>query len=392
MQSHKQSKYYIKGVIRLRLKFKKVKTMNSENSIIKSALLSLFNKGKSEAEAYEEISKTHSSHQVTISVVNKWFEAFKSQEDTLDIKKKQGRKPIFTDEFLINLVNDNPGFNISQLARLANTSTTTISRRLKTISTNGESLYDRVIFNSKGADKSTDEFLIKLINENPNVNMKELSKIAGTSISTISNKLKNINCNEQIVNYNKKGFQNGVKKFTDEYLINLIKENPELNMRELSKIADVSHQTISNRLKQINSNRLDGDKIVSSIHKYKPFNNSTRITDENLIKLVEDNPNLNMTELADISNTSCKTLLDRLRKINSTGERISYVKKKIKFTDEYLINLVNENPELNMAELAKLAGTSQSTIFNRIKQINSSGQVINYRNKKNSNRARNLSD
>jgi transcriptional antiterminator len=426
--------------------------MSSKNNIVKSALLSLFNKGKSEEEAYKELSKTQSSQLVTLSVVSKWYDVFKSEEYTSDNKKKQGQKLKFTDEYLINLVNENPNLCMNELAKLANTSLPTISNRLKQVNIDGESLYHKINI-SKNAKLLTDELLIEIVNENPELNMKELgeligiaastisrriksinrdgqvvnyvkkcsknklikitdeslinlidnnpdlnleelSKLAGISIHTISKRIKHIDLDKRMVNYSKKGPKYGATKFSDEYLINLIKESPELNMMELAKLAGTSPPTISNRLRQINDSRPDADKIVLPRHKFKSFNISESISDEYLIKLVNDNPDLSLTELANAANISLYSIWCRIKKINSDGERINYIQKRLKFTDEFLIKLVDENPDLNMKELAKLAGVSTSTIFNRIKKINSGdyGQKVNYHKKEFRNNVKKLTE
>jgi DeoR/GlpR family transcriptional regulator of sugar metabolism len=435
-------------MFRLKLfKNSKIYTMDIENSITKLVLLSLFDKGKSEAEAYDEISKTHNSYPVTLSLVNKWFKVFKSQKDTLDNKNKPGRKPKFTDEFLINLVKENPGLNLSELAKLANSSTTAVTNRLKQVDINGESLYnivntnnkrtkrftdeflinlinenpnlnltelgsmlnttpqnissrirrinkdsERVKYTKKDGSKLTDEYLISLINDNPDLNLNELAKISGTSNVTISNKLKHIERDGKTIKYSKKGSQNGAKKFTDEFLIDLIKENPGLNTYDLAKLAGTSQPTISNRLREINKNRPEDDKIVLQKQRSKPKKNLPNINDEYLIKLVDDNPNLNMAELAKLADTSFYNIWKRINQINKNGQKINYITNRQKFTDEFLIQLISDNPELNMKELAALTGTSQATITNRINQINNDNEAIYYSKKAHNYRGKAFTD
>ncbi|KXN74760.1 hypothetical protein CONCODRAFT_76657 [Conidiobolus coronatus NRRL 28638] len=73
------------------------------------------------------------------------------------------------------------------------------------------------------------------------------------------------------------------------------------------------------------------------------------------------------------------TILNRLKQMKDGDENKNYhLKSRQKFTDEYLINLVNKNSDFNMGELAKIAGVSQTTISNRIKIINSNGERIKY--------------
>ncbi|KXN71400.1 hypothetical protein CONCODRAFT_16956 [Conidiobolus coronatus NRRL 28638] len=361
------------------------------------------------------------------------------------ISDEPGKPKKFTDEFLINLINENPGLKMIELAKLANTSAATISNRVRQINSRGEREYYADVGSQKARVKFTDEFLVKLINENPSLNMKDLAKLAGSSQGTISRKLKKINNGGEIVKYTSKttqksGFYSNRKpksKFTDEFLINLVNNNPDLNMEQLAKLANTSRATISNRLRKINDK---GDNAF--YHKKHSRKFLTKFTDEFMINLVNENPHLNIDELAKIAGTSRSTISKRIRIINTKEEKIHYLKKhsqksirktageylidftnrnssldveelsrptcilrsatlnklkhrnanqenanhsmkssKIgvqKISDEYLINLVNENPELNMKELSKLAGVSRSTISSRLNQINISEERANY--------------
>jgi transcriptional antiterminator len=355
--------------------------------IIKQDLLKLFDEGKSEAEAFDEISKTHTSSSVSLKAIGNWFEKFSSGESNID-SKKSGRKLKYTDEFLINLVNENPNMNMSELAKLTNTSTSNISNRLRKINS-GEQKVDYIAKGYKsGAKKFTDEFLINLIADNPGVNMAELGKLANTCESNISIRLKKINSNrssdDKIV-LDKNAYKSErkiCKKINDEYLIKLVGENPELNIYELANLLGVSTYTVYFNLEKFNTN----DQKVNYIKK-STKNGTKKFTNEFLVNLVNENPELNTYELAKLANVSQGTISRRLRQINSNKSEVSYIKKGMhngptKFTNEFLINLVNQNPQLNMRELAELAESNQSTISRRLKQINSSGEKAKYIKKK----------
>jgi transcriptional antiterminator len=95
--------------------------------------------------------------------------------------------------------------------------------------------------------------------------------------------------------------------------------------------------------------------------------------------LVNENPDLNITELAKLSGISRQTISSSIKRINLDGEKSIIVKKgRKKFTDEFLIRLINDNPMLNISELAKLANSSPRTISNRLKEINSNGERVKY--------------
>jgi transcriptional antiterminator len=406
--------------------------------VINQDLKRLFEEGKTESEAFDVLSKTYSSHEISLKIVTVWFKKLSSGEQHKG-NKKIGRKLKFTDEYLINLINENPQSNITELSILANTSRNTISRRLKQIN----SCKQRVSYIDKGFKKGvkkfTDNYLINLINENPDLNMEELAKLANTCTSNISVRLKKINCNRpndnkivlkknrskternsrkfisndsliklvnenpelnvrqlailadvstqtiysklnkinadvERVSYIKKSKKNGATKFTDEFIINLINENPEFNMEELAKFANTTQATISNRIKQIN---IDGGEV--NYFSKNIIKGSKSQADEYLIKLVNENPDLNITELAKLSGISRQTISSSIKRINLDGEKSIIVKKgRKKFTDEFLIRLINDNPMLNISELAKLANSSPRTISNRLKEINSNGERVKY--------------
>ncbi|KXN69223.1 hypothetical protein CONCODRAFT_79429 [Conidiobolus coronatus NRRL 28638] len=293
----------------------------------------------------------------------------------------------FTDEFLINLINENPNLSTYRLAALANCSRSTILTRLRQINSSEE----RVRYNKKNfrnsATKFTDELLISLINDNPDLNMKKLGELTDTTASTISLRLKQINssrsdnCKITLQKPHPKA-RESTKKFTDEFLIKLVNENPDLNLKELAKLADTTPQCITKRLSQINH---EGERVK---YTSKSRGGATKFTDEFLIDLIDKNPGLNMKELAELSNTSPKTISRRLQQINNSREddcKITLIKinsepkeRTKKFTDEFLINLINENPGLSMKEYGLLSGTSNATISRRLKQINSKGKVVNY--------------
>ncbi|KXN74466.1 hypothetical protein CONCODRAFT_76853 [Conidiobolus coronatus NRRL 28638] len=303
---------------------------------------------------------------------------------------KPGKPRKFTDEFLISLVNKNPTLTMTELAKIAGTSIPTISNRLKQINRSGERVKYHKKNSQRGVTKFTDEFLIGLINLNPDITMVELARLANVSQSTISRRLKQINKGEKRAKYIVKGMRNGVMKLSDEFLTELINGNPELNIKQLAELAGTSSSYICRWLKKINS---DGVRVKYISKKYlddgpgPDFRPKTKFTDEFLINLINENPELNIGELAILAGVSKGTISSRLKQINADGERVVYHKKNIqtmapKFTDEFLIDLINKNPGLTMSELSKLAGTSQGTISNRLRQINSNGEKVKYINKK----------
>jgi DNA-binding Lrp family transcriptional regulator len=207
------------------------------------------------------------------------------------------------------------------------------------------------------------------------LNSYELAELANVSQTTMLNYIKKTNRNGKSANYTKKDNF----KFTDDFLINLVEGNPNFTHEELSMYTNTSSTTIMRRLKQVNSN---GEKV-----KYidKKGVGNLKITDELLTELIDRNPGLSMAELAKPVGISPKTISRRLREINSNGEKIKYTDKKggkPKITDEFLTDLVNQNPGLSMAELAQLADVSETTISRRLKKINRNGEKAKHVRKK----------
>jgi transcriptional antiterminator len=468
--------------------------MDVENDFIKPIVIFYYNKGLSELEACNEISKKYRQYGITTRTINKWYKLLKSEEDS-QIKKPAAPVYKISDEYLIDLINKNPGLNLTELGKLAGTAASTISVRLKEINRDGE----RVKYKHKSRGRSkklTDEYLINLANQNPEISLYELSSLAGVSVSALKKQINQINSIQEKIkfkpgktikdpnsvdeslsksfnenpevkieelgkiidvtpsiispkpgNINSKGEKsessykccksvsnkdkNSKTKITKQQIIDLISENPDLNVEELAKLANVSSRTFSDRLKNIsiedmkmnydrksNSHKSSDDITNNFVNdnsdlnmedlpelKGTPIKTSSRpqnqinfneklgkcsekklqkpqnyFSDEFLIDLVNKNPELNMTELGVLADTTASTISTRLREINKEGERASYKHKlrgkSKKFTDEFLINLINENPDTNIVNLSLLVGTSTSTVSKRIRKINSTEEKI----------------
>jgi transcriptional antiterminator len=378
--------------------------MDVDNTFIKPVLLFYFGKGLNEYETREEVTKKYGPYGISLKTINKWFAAFrKGKYKPINKSSKPDKR--LTDEFLIELVNENPDLSMEKLARLADTSSSCISKRLKQINRVSERV--KYVKKSNHGSKSemqlrykpplSDRFIIDLVNDNPELSMTELATLAGTSQSTMSIRLRQINAGGEKVNY-----RNKVSKFSDEFLIDLINKNPDLNMKELAEIVHTSESAISLRIKSINKN---GERVKyitkrsnrsGRVARQKPM---PELTDEYLIDLIDKNPDLSMEKLARLAGRSPATICKRIKQLNSSGEGVKYISKKIKkdesieskkpnsktkISDEDLINLVNKNPGLCLRELATLADISQTTMSNRLKIINSNGERAKYVSKKQS--------
>ncbi|KXN71105.1 hypothetical protein CONCODRAFT_6274 [Conidiobolus coronatus NRRL 28638] len=357
--------------------------MDVENTFIKPVLKSYFDRGMEEYETHREISNKYGPRAITLKTIYKWFAKFRN-DNIRKLNFANSSKPKFTDEFLIDLVNNNPGLNMTGLAKLANTSISTISARLKQVNSKDEranyiwkSFLNHKLSSRSRPKKFTDEYLIELVKENPELNLKELAMLADASRGTIIERMKQINSSGDKVKYISKKIQKGQTMFSDEFIINLVNENPGLNLKELARLSNSSESYLSIRIKQVNNDGKKANYTAKRARNYKK-----KITDESLIDLINNNPSLNMSELAILADVSQRTISRRIKQINDRNTKTSCIKKeaktKQKFTDEFLINLINENPDLNMKELSKLADSSISTIYNRLKKINSNGEKVKY--------------
>jgi transcriptional antiterminator len=300
-------------------------------------------------------------------------------------KKKKVKKSLvyFSDEFLIDLVNNNPDLNMTELAVLAGTTASTISVRLREINSDGEKV--KYKHKSRGKPKIfTDELLISLAEENPEASIVELSSLIGWSVSAVSRKKKKINESEERIKI-KPGKTGKQPNFTDEFLTNLVDENPNLTLHELGKLVGVTVSTISRRLSKIKSKRetLNYNYRNCKCGIFDEGHPKVRFTKQRIIDLINENPGLNMAELANIANVSVRTLFDRLKKINvDSSEDYCSRKATQKYSDDLIINLVNDNPDFTMAQIGKLVGTTSLTISNRLKEVNSDGERAKYDHKK----------
>jgi DNA-binding MarR family transcriptional regulator len=327
--------------------------MDINNTFIKPVLLFHYGKGKSEIETHEEIVKQYGKYAICLKTINKWFTEFRK------------------------------GKHISSQAK------------------------------QDTKEKISNEVLIELVDNNPQLTMEELGKLAGVNKDTISRRLKQINSEGEIVSYIYKKHkktpskENGVfLRLTDEFIIGLVNKNPDLCMRELAALADISQSTLSKRLKAINSDE-EKVKYVNKTSRGKYSETSAKpastpkpkpkpiikFTDEYLIDLINKNPELSIRELAEIIGSSTSTVSRRIRQINANEGKVIYAKKnflrdncktkpkpKPEISDQNLIEIVNNNPNLNMKELAALVETSPLNLSKKMKQINWINARINYCN------------
>ncbi|KXN68127.1 hypothetical protein CONCODRAFT_9695, partial [Conidiobolus coronatus NRRL 28638] len=360
--------------------------MDVENEFIKPVVSFYYNEGLNEQEARKEITKKYGPYGITMRTINKWYDIFRSEEYMSD-KKPVGSVHRISDEYLIDLINENPGLNMAELGKLADTTASVISIRLKEINRDSE----RVKYNYKPTGKArafTDDYLISLANENPDSTVKELSTLVGASFSSVSRRVKQINSSEERIKCKPKNIRIP-KKFTDEFLITLANENPDISLTELSSLVGASTTAVSKRIKKIN---ISEERIK---FKFKKAGAKSKFTNEFIVNLVNANPDLKMQELGELIGVSMSAISHRLTKMKNKGIKLQYKykgckncrseesqKPKTRISNQLVIDLVNENPELRISELARLTDTSISTISRKLRIIKDSGQLLEYGNKK----------
>jgi DNA-binding Lrp family transcriptional regulator len=356
--------------------------MDVDNTFIKPILLFYFGKGKTEEETRQELSKNYEQFVICSKTISKWFAVFRNGERSKNDKRAYNARKKVSEEHIIELINENPGLNMSQLAELAGTSQYIISNVAHKIIVNGE----RVNYRFKNSTKFTDEIIIDLVNSNPELNMRELGELIGASETTISHRIRQINSKGERVKYVCKRSQKIAsepskepkKKFTDEFIIKLVNDNPDLNMRELANVAGIPRSTLSKRIRKINNS---GKKLnyTNKVTEKRQF----KFSDEYLIDLINNNPDLNIAELGKLADVSKTTITNRIKQVNSNGERVKYVSKNNKgngsevranpsrkYTDEFLIDLLKEEPDISIKDLASFFNTSVSAVSKRLKKIN----------------------
>jgi transposase len=109
---------------------------NINKIFVRSLLLHYYDRGIKEGDVYEEMTRIYGPEAICIGTVYKWFERFKKGDRNLGDRLRTGKKQKFTNEYLIQVVKDNPQLNMKELSKLTGTSISTISRRLTQVDDN----------------------------------------------------------------------------------------------------------------------------------------------------------------------------------------------------------------------------------------------------------------
>ncbi|KXN74425.1 hypothetical protein CONCODRAFT_2433, partial [Conidiobolus coronatus NRRL 28638] len=229
--------------------------MDVENNFIKPILSFHFSKGHSEAEAYADISKEYGPYGITLRTIYKWYRLFRSNDYCYTDSDSLLSSHRLVDELKITNINKKCNQNKERLNRVKDVAIqTAITRIQKPPNPEEDTFVQYPKKQSKKRVKLTDEYIINLVNSNPTLNMEELAKLANSTASTICYRIKKINSSSsgEIIKYVSKRTKDGKldqngksiakynTKIKDEFIIDLINQNPDLNMKELSKLASIS--------------------------------------------------------------------------------------------------------------------------------------------------------
>lgn len=108
-------------------------SFNIDKIFIRSILLFFFDRGIKESDAYTEIAKLYGPDTISLNTIYRRYKRHREGDRSLGDKSTANSKPKFSDDYLLQLIKDNPKFSIADLANASGCSATTMSRRLRQI-------------------------------------------------------------------------------------------------------------------------------------------------------------------------------------------------------------------------------------------------------------------
>ena len=265
---------------------------------------------------------------------------------------------------LAKLVKENPTLTIKDLAQKLSISRSSVSKYLRTLSTEnvlGECEYS----NNKLIDLKCRK-LIELLNDDPTLTIKDLAKKLNVSTASVSNYLRilsseNALCKRQRAS--RKRIEQKCRK-----LAKLINKDPTLNNDDLAKMLNVSTRTLSKYLHRLSTENNLIERQSSNTKKCE----RKRVK---LVELLNADPTLTNKELSeklDISTSALSQYLRTLSDENVSIERHTLGRKR---SEDKLINkervaiLIKQDPTLTYKAISKLIGVSFVTVRNYILEL-----------------------
>ena len=265
---------------------------------------------------------------------------------------------------LVKLVKDNPTLTIKDLAKRLNISSSSVSKYLRTLSTEnvlGECEYS----NNKLIDLKCRK-LVELLNEDPTLTIKDLAKKLNVSTASVSNYLRRLSDNNTLCKRQRASGKYIEPKCRD--LAELINKDPTLTNDDLAKMLNVSTRTLSKYLHRLSTENNLIERQSSNTKKCE----RKRIK---LVELLNSDPTLTNKELAeklDISTSALSQYLRTLSDENVSIERHTLGRKRSEdkiINKERVATLIKQDPTLTYKAISKLIGVSFVTVRNYILEL-----------------------
>ena len=156
---------------------------------------------------------------------------------------------------LAELINKDPTLNNDDLAKMLNVSTKTLSKYLRTLS-DKNLLCERQSSNTKKCERKRNK-LVELLNANPTLTNKELAEKLDISTSALSQYLRTLSDENVSIERHTLGRKRSEDKIINkERVAELIKQDPTLTYKEISKLIGVSFVTVRNYILELREERL----------------------------------------------------------------------------------------------------------------------------------------
>lgn len=159
---------------------------------------------------------------------------------------------------LAELINKDPTLNNDDLAKMLNVSTRTLSKYLHRLSTENN-LIERQSSNTKKCERKRIK-LVELLNADPTLTNKELAEKLDISTSALSQYLRTLSDENVSIERHTLGRKRSEDKLINkERVAELIKQDPTLTYKEISKLIGVSFVTVRNYILELREERLQAE-------------------------------------------------------------------------------------------------------------------------------------
>lgn len=182
-----------------------------------------------------------------------------SDNNTLCKRQRASRKHIESKcRDLAELINKDPTLINEDLAKMLNVSTRTLSKYLHRLSTENN-LIERQSSNTKKFERKRIK-LVELLNANPTLTNKELAEKLDISTSALSQYLRTLSNENVSIERHTLGRKRSEDKIINkERVAELIKQDPTLTYKAISKLIGVSFVTVRNYILELKRDSLQAE-------------------------------------------------------------------------------------------------------------------------------------